>query len=419
MSLSRYHWPLWLVLVGLTAVLFQESLYGAWHYFQAETAVSQWLTTHASNDSTLSASPTITLFTNLNAISQTTARQEVIQQEQPDFVVTSHDLADQLLVQQNWFQLWYRLVKQEGGGQNGRLPLQIWQKQMAPLANQPLQAQLVRVPGIVTWRGYQQTPSRVQAGNEVQIFLLGEREAGTDLAQRWETVIRLKSLVDERPFAESTIAHDTEPCQSACNNRRVEQALTLTVPADLATGAYQLEVAFRSDNEEALLIENNDIQRVFNRWLLDPIIVPWMGNVPADSEVNADFGQQIWLRYAELTGTIAASETATLTLYWEAQRAPDFNYTVFVHLLNEAGEWVAGHDSQPLLGNYPTRLWVSGELVRDDHPLLLPPELPSGNYQLYVGLYRVKTGERLPVWNATGAEQPNGALPLSMVAVGK
>lgn len=86
-----------------------------------------------------------------------------------------------------------------------------------------------------------------------------------------------------------------------------------------------------------------------------------------------------------------------LTLYWRAEAILPVNYTTFVHLRNSAGENVAQKDQPPLAGAYPTSLWDPGEIIADEITLPLPAELPAGQYQLVVGLYRFDTGQRLTV----------------------
>jgi len=57
---------------------------------------------------------------------------------------------------------------------------------------------------------------------------------------------------------------------------------------------------------------------------------------------------------------------------------------------------VAQHDSPPCEGSEPIRHWQNGEYILDEHTLLLPSDLPSGEYLLGVGLYDSDTLERLP-----------------------
>jgi hypothetical protein len=83
-----------------------------------------------------------------------------------------------------------------------------------------------------------------------------------------------------------------------------------------------------------------------------------------------------------------------LTFYWQALRQPDADYTVFVHVRDDAGNVIAQKD-QPLLGGaYPTSLWDAGEIIKDEISLPLDGVAP-GRYQIVVGLYDLDTGERL------------------------
>jgi mannosyltransferase len=86
-----------------------------------------------------------------------------------------------------------------------------------------------------------------------------------------------------------------------------------------------------------------------------------------------------------------------VTLYWQAGIEMDVNYTVFVQLLNSAGQVASQQDLQPLAGAAPTTTWLPGEILTDPYSLALPANLPPGDYRLITGLYNAATGERLPV----------------------
>jgi hypothetical protein len=73
----------------------------------------------------------------------------------------------------------------------------------------------------------------------------------------------------------------------------------------------------------------------------------------------------------------------------------DRDYTLFLHLLDEEGQIWGQKDSQPLDGFYPTSFWDVGELVEDEHELMVDPNAPEGDYKLVAGLYYLPTGERL------------------------
>ncbi|MBC7235602.1 MAG: hypothetical protein H5T69_07150, partial [Chloroflexi bacterium] len=104
---------------------------------------------------------------------------------------------------------------------------------------------------------------------------------------------------------------------------------------------------------------------------------------------------------AELVGydlaveAIRAGQEIPLTLYWRALSTPDIDYVVFTHLLSEKGELIAQHDGPPARGTRPTRGWLAGEYILDEHLLeWLKPDY-RGVALLEVGLYDPATGTRL------------------------
>lgn len=113
------------------------------------------------------------------------------------------------------------------------------------------------------------------------------------------------------------------------------------------------------------------------------------------------------LGYALDPAAPAPGGQITVTLYWRALRAPERDYTVFIHLLDPAGELRAQIDAQPLQGRAPTSLWLPGETFQDRYTLALGVDLPPGAYSLALGLYDWATGERLPLTDSRGAPLPD------------
>ena len=112
----------------------------------------------------------------------------------------------------------------------------------------------------------------------------------------------------------------------------------------------------------------------------------------------ANFDNQIRLRsYACQRASLKPGETVRLTLEWEAMRALDEPYKVFVHVLGQNGLPIAQQDNEPLNGTYPTTRWQGGERVSDPYAFSLPADLAAGEYQVEVGLYRISDLSRLPV----------------------
>ena len=111
-----------------------------------------------------------------------------------------------------------------------------------------------------------------------------------------------------------------------------------------------------------------------------------------------DFGGMIDLMGADLPPQAHAGVELPFTLHWQASAPVDFDYTAFAHLLDAQGNKVAQLDWQPhdRMGVLPTSAWPRGWPVIDAQRLLLPADLPPGDYTLLVGLYNWQSGERLP-----------------------
>ncbi len=101
--------------------------------------------------------------------------------------------------------------------------------------------------------------------------------------------------------------------------------------------------------------------------------------------------------YDVLYDTDLGERILDVSLHWRVDGPVSDDWTVFAHLIDEGGQLVAQVDEQPLGGEYPTSYWEMGERVTDQHALLLPADLASGEYTLQVGFYLLTTGDRLPV----------------------
>lgn len=138
---------------------------------------------------------------------------------------------------------------------------------------------------------------------------------------------------------------------------------------------------------------------------------------------QVSFGEQFLLHGYDLDQEPLA---VTLTLYWEALCTPDFDYSVFVHLVDQMGELVGQQDHAPGSDrNYPPTAWKPGEVIVDPHtiPLLRSPE---GPLQIRMGVYNWSTGERMiasaegePIGDSLVFEAGTVSnLPLALLLVG-
>lgn len=97
-------------------------------------------------------------------------------------------------------------------------------------------------------------------------------------------------------------------------------------------------------------------------------------------------------------------------LLWQTAEPPS-QTTVFVHLVDGAGNLVAQADGDPLGGIYPFERWRTGEIVRDRRWVPLPE---SEGLSVRAGLYQRENGERLTAVAADGAPLPEDAFTLAI-----
>jgi len=119
--------------------------------------------------------------------------------------------------------------------------------------------------------------------------------------------------------------------------------------------------------------------------------------LPLVGETNAPFGDQITLTQYALNSLIfQPGDVLQIQFTWRTNAPLNTRYKVFVQLLDQNSVLVAQRDSEPGGGLALTTTWTPGQLLLDNHALLL--DLPPGEYQLIVGLYSTEAPyPRLPV----------------------
>ncbi|MBI5878130.1 MAG: glycosyltransferase family 39 protein [Chloroflexi bacterium] len=122
------------------------------------------------------------------------------------------------------------------------------------------------------------------------------------------------------------------------------------------------------------------------------------------------FGDAVTLTGYAVPPSVARGETLPVVLQWQSSAPLSEDYTVFAHLLAPDGRVVTQMDSQPVGGTRPTRGWKPGEPVRDQIGVAVPFDAPPGVYRVEVGMYLLRTLQRLPV-------RESGGLPVQADAV--
>ncbi len=131
-------------------------------------------------------------------------------------------------------------------------------------------------------------------------------------------------------------------------------------------------------------------------------------------EDGARFGASLYLRGYTLTADrVRPGETLAFTLFWTADAPANHPWSVFAHLVGPDGQSVGQDDQAPYNGLLPPTRWDAGIVVDDDYEITVAEDAAPGRYQLVVGMYDWRTGERLPVFTADGRALPNDQVILA------
>lgn len=86
---------------------------------------------------------------------------------------------------------------------------------------------------------------------------------------------------------------------------------------------------------------------------------------------------------------------------WFAQSPIAYPRRIFVHLVDPVtGRIIAQHDGL----DSPTKFWRGGDWILQVHDLSIPADTPTGQYELWIGLYDPTTGKRILQTNADRSE---------------
>ncbi len=111
---------------------------------------------------------------------------------------------------------------------------------------------------------------------------------------------------------------------------------------------------------------------------------------------SAVFDNKIELRYAPIQQiTLRSSDVISTSLTWSARESLPEGYAIFVHLRAVDGRVVAQRDGDAVNGLTPILTWKVGREVIDRRAMLLPRDLPQGEYAFVIGVYRVSNSKRL------------------------
>ncbi|MDY7079885.1 MAG: hypothetical protein SXV54_23625, partial [Chloroflexota bacterium] len=185
----------------------------------------------------------------------------------------------------------------------------------------------------------------------------------------------------------------TVPAPSPARSGSTRQQVDLPLTADLARGDYRI----------ILQVEEAEVE-VGRFTLLQRSLAATAQPTDISRPLDLCLGEHIRLLGYDLPRVdIEPGGVLELTLYWQASEPIQARYKVFTHLLGETyndstGNFLWGQqDNEPVNGQFPTTVWVPGEIVADSYSISVATGAPPGEYQIEVGMYGLVDGIRLPV----------------------
>ena len=276
------------------------------------------------------------------------------------------------------------------------------------LALEPAEAGMVRVMGLaqgceaarptgallanrIRLAGFTRAPYSVAPGQELTVTLCWQPLF--PLGRNYSSFVQLLDRAGNRIVgSDQQPGGDFYPTSLWKPGETLRDVHRLTVPADLAPGAYRL-VAGLYLYPSLERLGDADLGFVGVKTKVET------QRRPAPNPTEYFFEDKILLLGYELR---KEGRSYLLSLEWEALNQMEHDYTTFVHLIDANGKIVSQADNQPIGGTYPTSIWDKGEIIFDAYRLPIEVDMPAGQYRLLIGLYRLETMQRLNIFDAGG-----------------
>jgi len=255
----------------------------------------------------------------------------------------------------------------------------------------------LKLGGELAFLGYSLASSEVRAGDVLQLTLFWQGLG--EIGERYKVFTHLLDgrahIVGQRdaePIAGERPTTMWEEGEVIADNYGV-----LVMPAT-PPGEYQLEIGMYNLETGQRLAVSEDGEVVGDRILLETIRVlraeapPLVEALGIQQRREVDYGplrllgdDVFKLGYQHQPDEpLQPGDILHATLYWQALEEMETDFTLTLQLVDEGGSVVASRDVRPVGGAYPPTTWDEGEIVRDQHNLLIPAELPPGRYDFFL-----------------------------------
>ncbi len=248
--------------------------------------------------------------------------------------------------------------------------------------------------------GYSISSSEVEAGDILQLTLFWQ--ASKPIEQRYKVFTHVldgrSHIVGQR---DAEPVGGTRPTTTWQGGEVVADNYGVLVLPGTPPGEHQLEIGMYSLETGQRLSVSQDGEPLGDRILLEPIEVLQPEAPPPIEALGIQVRREVAYGPVRLLGynftklgfehlpeePVRPGDTLHLTLFWQATGQIEADFTLTLELQDQAGDVVVSRDVQPTGGAYAPSNWKPGQIIRDQHNLSLPGELPAATYHLLLQLH--------------------------------
>jgi hypothetical protein len=235
----------------------------------------------------------------------------------------------------------------------------------------------------VTLEGYELlAPAR--SGESVEMILAWQVNAPTDP----DDLLPVARLADEWGAGWGSARPFHYPAEQWTPGEIIVDHLSVPVAPGTPPGAYQLEVGLYAESTDASIPVLDDQGSYAGLSAAIPVTIeratapPELSALAIGRRLDLTTDAGLTLLGVNLdTDTIYPGESVDLTLFWQAERAPEVSLTVELALGN-----TLLNRGAPAHGTYPTDRWTTGEVVADRYAPRLSLEAEPGTWPLTLRL---------------------------------
>lgn len=312
----------------------------------------------------------------------------------PDYVVGLEQTAWVGIVTEPWFKEAYTLVHTVDNADDPIAPIKIYRRNAQfPIQTYENRNQInAEFADAIRLHNLDVAADNVQPGDTLHLRLL------------WESLLNVEEdlrinleLINVMTGERHMMARNLIPLRGG-NPTYLWQAgdvvtdyHTVLLPEDLPDGPYLVQVD---------VTQNGQVVTGMNEATPTTAVssVITIGTV-AQALPPPNLSQTTFAQGIQLEGYAFTSEANQLSFqfYWQTSEPVEENLTLFVHLIDQAGNLISQVDQPPQL---PTSIWPPNQTIQSWHRLPVPDTIPPGEYRVELGFYSWPSLERLPILNS-------------------